>query len=176
MPASYHRGRRRYGRSRTRKSVPRWTALSASMEVLDGTIGTTTLFSGADAGLTSLVEGECTVIRIVGQIGIIPSTALASSYGLGIIKLSNALTPVFGAYADPIVSQQLIERDWMRVMSGDFNANSLANAVARQIEIDIKVRRRLKEDEAVRLVCSNAAAGGDITITIDARILIVIRA
>lgn len=176
MPASYGRGRRRYGRSRTKKSVPRWTAFSGSMAVATGAIGQLTLFAATDAGLASLVEGECTCLRIVGQIGVIPSTALASSYGLGLLKQSNTITNAFGGFGDPIVSQQLIERDWMHVQNGDFNLNSLANGLMRRHEIDVRVKRRLKEDECLRLVVSNAAAGGDLTITIDARILIVIRA
>lgn len=176
MPRFTRRARPKFGRFRARKSVPRWTASTGSLLVAPGALTTSTLFSGADAGLSSLVEGECTVIRMVGQLSAIPAGANGTSVGIGILKLSSALAPAFGGFGDPLVAQQLIERDWMRVMSLDFNANSLANAIRDHREIDIRVKRRLKEDESIRLVVSNAAGGSDITITIDVRILIVIRA
>jgi len=157
--------------------VPRWTALSTTLTPAAGTIAAFSLLDLESVlALGTNVEQECTVMRIVGQTSVIPAGDTAVSYGLGILKLSNATTPVFGGYADPIVSAQLVDRDWLRVMNGDFNTNALINSRLHRHELDIRVRRRLKQEEAIRLVCSNAAGGSDITVTIDVRVLIVIRA
>jgi len=177
MPRFVRRGRGFRGGSRSRKSVPRWTGLSTTLTPAAGTIAAFSLFDPeAVLALGTNVEQECTVIRIVGQVSVIPAGDTAVSYGLGILKLANTVTPVFGGYGDPIVSAQLIDRDWLRVINGDFNTNALINSKLHRHELDIRVRRRLKQEESIRIICSNAAGGSDITVTIDVRILIVIRA
>lgn len=171
--------RRRVFRGRGRRSprtVPRWTAQSAGLTINAGAVGVQTLVSGDDASLLGdLVEGELLVKRVVGHITVRPQGNVGGSAGIGIIKLSAAIAPVFGGFADLLAAQQLIDRDILRMMNMDWNANWLANGLQRREELDIRVMRRLKSDESLRLVVSNAAAGDQIIVTIDVRILIVIR-
>jgi len=174
--------RRRGPFRRRRSQVPRWSAVSADISPLaTGTGGSIVLVNPETmltTGVLALVEQELKVIRIVGHVTTRLSATTevqGTSIGLGILKSQNS-TVTFGGAQDPLIAQQLVQRDWLRVMNHDVPAGGGTNGFVLRQEFDIKVQRRLKSNEFIVLCVSNTAGGDDVVITIDVRILIVIRA
>jgi len=176
---------RRYSGSRPHYSRPfrgrsrnktRWTAQIGEVTLLAGTANSVVLMSGSDAEVSTATSGECLVKRVVGALHLRPQGNVGGSVGLGIARQGGFAVPALGGFLDPLVAQQLLERDWLHTMSHDWNANCLANGVTMRYPLDIRVSRRLKEDQQLRLCMTSAAGSDTIIVTIDIRILIVIRA
>jgi len=122
-------------------------------------------------------EEESLLVRAVGRLSVTPldnGTVLSGPVGLGILKTTQAGAPVVGGLNDPLVASELAARDWLRAMTIQVPPQSGPNGWQWTHEFDIKVKRRLKAEERIVLAMMNGT-GDDIVITIDVRILIVIR-
>jgi len=75
---------------------------------------------------------------------------------------------------DPLIASELAARDWMGVYNTQVPPKSGPNGFVRDIPIDIRVSRRCKSSEAIMLMMMNGT-GDDVVVTVDIRILIVIR-
>jgi len=167
-------------RSRARsasRTVPRWTAQSLEQQL---TAAAPTAFLTLYAPGTTIGAGqyeeESKVVRIVGRCQVQPldnGTVLAGPVGMGIIKTQGSGV-VVGGFNDPLISTELAARDWLRVMNTQMPPQSGPNGWQYTHELDIKVQRRMKAEDTLRLVLVNGT-GDDVTVTIDIRILIVIR-
>lgn len=182
--------RRRFTRYRGRfasrggssKTVPRWTAVTADTGVLAA--GSTTAITLVNpeailpAGALALLEQELSVIRLVGHVTTRLSAVTevaGASVGIGILR-TESTTVTSGGFQDPLIQQQLAQRDWLRVMNCDVPAGGGTNGFLQRQEIDIRVGRKLKSNQLIILAVSNLANGDDVIVTIDIRILIVIKA
>jgi len=161
---------------RSSKVVPRWAAANLDATVTQGTAQSLQILAASALGFgSSGVEQEATVIRLVGRLGVRVLGALAGSVGLGILKTANTGI-VLGGFNDPLVFTELGTRDWMWFHNWDYPAGSAANSIYLDRDFDIRVKRNLQTEDFIRLSVTNLAGGSDINVTIDIRILIVIRA
>lgn len=168
-------------RRRSNRTVPRWSAQSSGFSLASNASNFSTLVGGSTTGgLVGPIEAECKLVRIVGQIDLMVSANVTGNpaIGLGIIK-STGFTgaPTVGSTLDPLVATELATRDWLFACSRDVPPNAFNNAWIERIPLDIKVQRRLKQEEEVRLVATRPADGlaTNVIINIDVRILIVVR-
>lgn len=169
---------RRGSRSTGRKQIPRWTAQTAeqiltaaapAQRVLLYTAGTT-----IGAGQ---YEEESKLVRIVGRYTVQPldaATILTGAVGAGIVKTQFGAAPTVGGSYDPLVTTELAARDWLHVMNIQMPPQAGPNGWQWVHELDVKVQRRMKAEDTLALMVVNGV-GDDIVITIDIRILIVIR-
>jgi len=167
--------RRSFGAKNSRQ-VPRWTAQTSETTVTAATPVTNLpiYVPGTTIG-AGVYEEEELLVRLVGRLGLAPSGANngGGGVGIGILKTTNTTT-IVGGFQDPFQATELAARDWLGVYNHIWPLNATATGFSRDIPIDIKVKRRLKGEEAIRLSVVNGT-GGDIVVTIDIRILIVIR-
>jgi len=176
--------RRRYrpfgGRRGSRgnsKQIPRWTAqtIDQALTAAAPNVGLTLYAPGTTIG-AGQYEEESKVIRVVGRYTVQATdngTVLSGPVGAGIIK-TQSTSVVIGGFNDPLIATELAARDWLRVMNVQVPVNAGPNAWQWIHEFDVKVQRRMKAEDLLRLVLMNGT-GDDITITVDVRILIVIR-
>jgi len=167
---------RSFGR-KTSRQVPRWTAQSADQLLTAAAPASTlTLYNPGTTVGAGAYEEEALLVRIVGRLCVVPDTATALSgpVGLGICKTQNGSNPTVGGSYDPLISTELTARDWLGVYNFQMPPNAGANGFQYMKELDIRVKRRLKAEDLIALKMINGV-GDDITVTIDIRILIVIR-
>lgn len=171
-------GFRRRSSAASKKQIPRWTAQTVEINTTAASPAAAfTLWTPGTTIGAGFYEEEAKLVRVVGQFSVVPTVgtvAFRGSVGLGIVKTQIDQVPVVGSFYDPLVAAQLSQQDWLRVMNTDVPPNSGANGWLQRHEVDIRVQRRFKSDEALKVMIVNAVAG-DITISIDIRILIVIR-
>jgi len=178
--------RRRFGRSRGRSSsrgnsrqVPRWTA-QAVEQLLTAAIPNqaVSLYTPSTTIGAGVYEEESKLVRLVGRLSVSAldnGTVLPGPIGIGIVKtMAQFGAPVVGGLNDPLIASELATRDWLGVYNTQVPAQSGPTGFMRYIDIDTKVQRRLKASEAIMLMLMNGT-GDDIVITVDIRILIVIR-
>lgn len=171
--------RRSFGR---RLEKPRWTAVSSDINPLAAGAASSVILVNPEAMLTTgtlaTTEQEFKVVRLVGHVTTrltLATEVTGASIGLGILK-TQVTTVTLGGFQDPLIPGQLVQRDWLRVMNHDVPAAGGSNGFSLRQEFDIKVQRNLKSNDIILLAASNLAGGDDVIITIDVRILIVIRA
>jgi len=168
--------RRSFSRSGSRQ-VPRWTAQSSELLLTAAAPAQgLTLHSMGNTIGAGQYEEEGLLTRIVGRLCVQATdngTVLGGPIGLGIAKAGTAAPTVGGVY-DPLVATELAARDWLGVYNLQVPVNSGPQAWQRIQELDIRVKRRMKAEDLIQLFAVNGT-GDDITITIDVRILIVIR-
>lgn len=174
------RRRHRWGRGfRSRRGLrPRWVGFSTDVTLATGTAAQTEWLRGGIAQFaTANLEGEIVVRRMVGFVKIqqLANLAAAGSIGWGVIRTQN-LTVTLGGFHDPLVASELGNRDWMHVKNFDWGANTFNNGLALQEHgFDIRVNRRLETDDTISMVSTNPAAQVSVLVTIDVRILIVVK-
>jgi len=169
------------GRSASRgnsKQIPRWTAQSVE-QILTAAAPAqrVLLYSPGTTIGTGVYEEESKLVRIVGRYTVQPldnATVLTGAVGAGIAKSQFGAAPTVGGAYDPLVANELATRDWIHVMNVQLPPQSGPNGWQWIHELDIKVQRRLKAEDSIALYLVNGV-GDDIVITIDIRILIVIR-
>jgi len=157
---------RRFGRRR--RNNGKWTAqlldgaaITASPTVLSSVLVAVTDYSSN----TSMERGEVTVKRIVGNITLTHHDAVATTVWLGIYK-ANVDEGI--AQQDPANFQNSIDEDvmwWYSYRWGNVAGNP------HDIPIDIRVKRRLKEDE-IRLHASTTNGVSSVFVAFNTRILI----
>jgi len=169
--------RPRFSGRKSSRQVPRWTSQSLEIQL---TAAAPTSFQTLYAPGTTIGAGqyeeESKVVRIVGRLCVVPldnGTVLQGPVGLGIVKTSLS-SIVVGGTLDPLIATELAARDWLGVYNFQMPPQSGPNGFFYKQEVDIKVQRRMKAEEQIRLAVVNGT-GDDITVTIDIRILIVIR-
>jgi len=171
--------RRRFFRRGQSRTIPRWTAQTTDLTLTAGTAGAIILVDQDFLSTlgSAILERESKVVRLVGHVSVrtLAAGATGGSVGLGLVKTQNP-SVTLGGINDPLIVAQLALRDWMRVMNLDYPANAGANGWMLRQEFDVRVQRRLKSPDYIILAASNLAGGDTVIITIDVRILIVIRA
>jgi len=169
----------RFRQQRASRTVPRWLAVSGDVAnpLAAGALAATSIFnpSTAIASAAQVMERECTLLRLVGSVSVRPNGNIGAAVGMGIVKKSGSAAAAFGGNWDPLVPTQMGVRDWLQIHNVDIQANGLVNGILHRWEIDSRVKRRLKEEEDIELITSNAAGGDAVVVTIDIRILIVVR-
>jgi len=147
-----------------------------------------TLTAAAPAAVTTLYlpgttigagtyEEESLLVRVVGRLtaSTLAATAAGGPIGLGILKSVSGIGVTVGGLNDPLVAGELAARDWLGVWNTQAPPNAGANGWSLNQPIDIRVKRRLKASENIMLVGINGLGVDSVIITIDVRILIVIR-
>jgi len=167
---------RQWRGQKSSRQVPRWTAqtLEINLTAAAPTSYQTLYTPGTTIG-TGAYEEESLLARVVGRLAIHADAATTASgvIGLGILKTGfTAVTA--GATNDPLIATELATRDWLGVYNTQIPPNAGANGFIRYQELDIRVKRRMKRGEELALICVSAV-GDDVVITIDIRILVVIR-
>jgi len=171
--------RRHSSGARGSRQVPRWTAQSAE-QLLTAAVPNQAVILWTPAATigAGVYEEEAKLVRIVGRLCLVPldnGTVLSGPVGMGIIKRgANLGAPVAGAGYDPLVGTELAARDWLGVYNVQVPPQSGPNGYHYERELDIKVQRRFKAEERLELMLMNGT-GDDVVVTIDVRILIVIR-
>jgi len=164
-------------RSGGRKQIPRWTAQADTLNLTAAApTGQVVLYNPGTTIGAGQYEEESKLVRLVGRLCVRATdngTVLPGPVGIGIIK-SQSPSIVSGGFQDPFSAAELAARDWLRVLNVEVPPQSGPNAWLFVHDIDTKIQRRLKAEDAIRLVTINGT-GDDITISIDIRILIVIR-
>jgi len=159
------------------KTVPRWTAVTSEIILAAGAGNAIILLDQDQLTMGStILERESKLVRLVGHVTTRVSGGgnAGTSVGIGILKTQNPSVTV-GGINDPLVVAQMALRDWLRVMNHDVPVNGTASGFILRQEIDVKVQRRLKSPDYVLLVGVNVPGGDAVVITVDIRILIVIR-
>jgi len=169
--------RPRFSGRRNSRTVPRWTAQSLELNL---TAAAPTSFQTLYAPGTTIGAGqyeeESKLVRIVGRIcaqATDNGTVATGAIGMGILKTALS-SVVVGSTNDPLIATELAARDWLGVYNVQMPPQAGPNGWQRVQDLDIRVQRRMKAEEQIRFVAVNGV-GDDITITIDIRILIVIR-
>jgi len=170
--------RRGFSGGRSRKQVPRWTAQATDLTLTAAApLQVVSLYNPGTTIGAAVYEEESLFVRGVGRLT--ASLTAANNGGgfaaLGILKKSAAVAPVSGGFADPSVAAQLAARDWLGVYNTQLPINGGTNGYMYTQELDIRVKRRLKGDEEIALVAVNGTGADSVIVTIDIRILIVIR-
>jgi len=170
--------RPRFSGRGNKQQVPRWTAQSAE-QLLTAAIPNQAviLYTPATTIGTGTYEEESKIVRVVGRLCVVADTAtvLSGPVGMGIIKRgANLGAPAVGGGYDPLIANELAQRDWLGVYNVQVPPNAGPQAWSHVQELDIKVQRRIRAEERLELMLMNGV-GDDVTVTIDIRILIVIR-
>jgi len=171
--------RRRSSAAKGSRQVPRWTAQSAE-QLLTAAIPNqaVSLYTPGTTIGAGVYEEESKLVRVVGRLAVTAldnGTVLSGPVGIGIMKtMAQFGAPVVGGLNDPLIATELAARDWLGVYNTQVPPQSGPNGWIRYIDLDIRVQRRLKSSEAIVLMLMNGT-GDDIVITVDIRILIVIR-
>jgi len=170
--------RPRFSGARSSRQVPRWTAQSDEQLLTAGSPNraSTLYLPGSTIGATQYEE-EALLVRVVGRLSVTAldnGTVLGGPVGLGIIKTQASTAPTVGGANDPLIATELTARDWLRVMNVQVPPESGPNGWAWYHEMDIRVKRRMKAEDRIVLMMMNGT-GDDVVITIDVRILVVIR-
>jgi len=163
---------------RTSRQVPRWTAQTTDMTLTAAAPAlVATLYSPGTTIGVGTYEEESLVVRIVGRLSArtLAATAAPGPIGIGLLKSVSGIGVTVGGLNDPFVATELATRDWMGVYNTECPPNSGANGWMFQKELDIRVKRRLKASENIMMVGINGLGVDSVVITIDVRILIVIR-
>lgn len=171
-------GSRRRFSSRSGKQVPRWTAQSAE-QLLTAAIPNqqVLLYSPSTTIGTGVYEEESKLVRVVGRLcvqALDVGTVLSGPVGMGIVKTQAGAAPTVGGAYDPLQAGELALRDWMGVYNVQVPPQSGPNGWQHVQELDMRVQRRLKAEDRIALMLMNGT-GDDVVVTIDIRILIVIR-
>ena len=170
------RGFRSFGR-RSSRTVPRWTAqtVDVTLSAAAPAVSQILYVPGTTIG-AGQYEEETKLLRIVGRLGVhtLAATAAAGPVGLGILK-TDVANLVVGGFQDPLVATELASKDWLGVYNVAVPPNAGANAWHRYQEVDIRVQRRLKANEGLYVQAVQGLGVDSVVITIDVRILIVIR-
>lgn len=168
---------RRGSRSRGRRQIPRWTAQSLELNISAAApTSFQTLYAPGTTIGAGQYEEESKVVRCVGRLCVTPldnAHVLQGPVGLGIVKTSLG-SIVVGSTLDPLIATELAARDWLGVYNFQMPPQAGPNGFMHQQDLDIRVQRRMKAEEQIRLAVVNGT-GDDIVVTIDIRILIVIR-
>jgi len=171
--------RRRGFRSsrRATRTIPRWTAQSLD-QLLTAAAPTAflTLYAPGTTIGAGQYEEESKLVRLVGRYTVQAldnGTVLSGPVGAGIMRTQGSGV-VAGGFNDPLIATELAARDWLHVMNIQVPPQSGPNGWQWVHELDVKVQRRMKAEDTLRLVLVNGT-GDDVVITIDIRILIVIR-
>jgi len=168
--------RRSFGRKNSRQ-VPRWTAQSTDLTLTAAApLQFATLYSPGTTIGAGQYEEESLCLRIVGRVTAQPLAANNTSgyLGIGIIHTENTGL-VAGGFQDPVVSTELAARDWMGVYNTQIPPNAGTNGWQLDQPIDIRVKRRLKGNSNILLIANQGTGVNSVVVTIDVRILIVIR-
>jgi len=171
--------RPRFSGQRTSRQVPRWTAQAVD-QLLTAAIPNqaVSLYTPSTTIGAGVYEEESKLVRLVGRLSVSPldnGTVLPGPVGMGIVKtMAQFGAPVVGGLNDPLIASELAARDWLGVYNTQVPPQSGPNGWIRYIDIDTRVQRRLKASEAITLMLMNGT-GDDVVITVDIRILIVIR-
>jgi len=171
--------RRRSSARRSSRQVPRWTAQTAE-QALTAAIPNQAvlLYSPATTIGTGTYEEESKLVRVVGRLCLVPldnGTVLSGPVGMGILKRgANLGAPTVGGGYDPLIANELAQRDWLGVYNVQVPPQSGPNGWSHVQDIDIRVQRRMRAEERLELMLMNGT-GDDVVVTIDIRILIVIR-
>lgn len=168
--------RRRFASKMRSRTVPRWTAQATDMTLTAAAPASfVTLYNPGTVIGAGTYEEEVKLVRVVGRLTVstLAATAAAGPVGLGILKTTAGITA--GGINDPFVANELAARDWLWVGNTQAPPNAGANGWMRDYPLDIKVQRRMKAEEALRLVAIQGLGVDSVVITIDVRILVVIR-
>lgn len=172
-------GFRRRGSSANRGTgnKPRWIAFSGDQLLNTGTTAFLNLVDPATIGIGTGLEQELRVDRIVGrlQVRLAAGTEnIGTGIGLGFIK-TGVYSVTLAGFQDPNIASELATRDWLHVANISVPPNGGTNGWHYVHPVDVRVKRNLKATDAIGLAMSNLGAGDDVVISIDVRILIVVR-
>jgi len=114
--------------------------------------------------------------RVVGRItaSTLAATILGGGVGIGLLKTANNAI-VAGGFQDPLVAANLGTCDWLRLLTTQAPPNPGPQAWLHEEQVDIRVKRRMKELDGVYLACSSALGVNSVIVTVDIRILITVR-
>jgi len=94
---------------------------------------------------------------------------------LGILLGDENVTPTFGAVGDPNIVDSLVDDDWLFVKRHIIVFDADAGFIWAPIYEDIRVKRKVKSNQVLRVVASNLAGGNDVACRITARVLVGLR-
>jgi len=157
------------------RNKPHWTASTGDVTVAGGATNATVILVRASTfALGVSLEQEILLHRMVGWVNVKPTLAAAAAggtVGLGILFTQNA-TVVAGGFNDPLVTAELASKDWMRILTTEVPFNAGANAWMQRQYIDIRVKRKMKDIDAVMCAIHNLAGGDSMIVSFDIRSLV----
>jgi len=123
------------------------------------------------------MEQELLLTRVVGRttVSTLTGTIVGGGVGIGLVKAPAGSTVVPGGFMDPLVAAELGTKDWLRLCTTQVPPNAGPQAWLWSENLDVRVKRRLKGDDALILAASWAGGVNSVIVTIDIRILITIR-
>jgi len=163
---SWRRGRR----SRNR---PRWAADFATFSPATGALAQQNILSEVDFGTSTGLESECLLHRIILSGVVSTSVTGVSTLGLGVLLMNENVTPTFGAVGDPNTVDSLVDDDWLYTRDCSVGEEAQGNwGFIDRVYADIRVKRKIRSNDVLRLVLSNAAGGVAVTSTFMVRMLV----
>lgn len=172
-------GSRRRTSSPTNRTRPRWlgSSFDVTLTAAAPALGVSLFTATTPAVGAAALEQEVKLLRVVGRVTTrtLAATAAAGPVGIGILKSQFPTTIVPGGFQDPLISTNLGTVDWLRLMTHEVPPNAGANAYNFVQDIDVTVQRWLKSVDSIAMMFIQGLGVDSVVITVDIRILIVIR-